>query len=147
MACSLAQRVVALSLPPTWTLIHPPAHTPTPKIHDNRNHSAHCGNLVKFPNEPSMPWRVRPRSVSSLCPSHLNLDSRQCPGQPRQRCHLHLSLEAVISNSFPQTSRGAANGTSKNHVPAMRSGGDDAVIETHNAERLPMRGHQKALME
>ena len=27
-----------------------------------------------------MPWRVRPRSVSSLCPCRLNLDSRQCPG-------------------------------------------------------------------
>ena len=27
----------------------------------------------------------------------------------------------------------------------MRSGGDDAVIETHNVERLPMRGHQEAL--
>ena len=56
------------------------AHTPTPKIHDNRKQSSHCGNPVKSPNEPSMPWRVRPRSVSSLCPCRLNLDSRQCPG-------------------------------------------------------------------
>ena len=43
------------------------------------------------------------------------------PGQARQRRHFHLSLVAVISNSFPHTSRWAANGTSKNHVPAMRS--------------------------
>ena len=172
----------------TWTSTSPPPPTPHPKTHDNRKHSSHCGTLVKSPNEPPMPWRVRPRSVSSLCPCHLDLDppprhtprpprstttaitqhtaetpsnlqtNLRChgvfaraacrrsvpvtwtsiqdnaPGQPRQRCQLHLSLEAVISNSFPHTSRGAANGTSKNHVPAMRSGGSGVVIETH-AER------------
>ena len=56
-----------------------------PTIHDNRKHSSHCGILVKSPNEPPMPWRVRPRSVSSLCPCHLDLDPppRHTPRPPR----------------------------------------------------------------
>ena len=62
---------------------YPPPQTPT--IHDNRKHSSHCGILVKSPNEPPMPWRVRPRSVSSLCPCHLDLDPppRHTPRPPR----------------------------------------------------------------
>ena len=147
-----------------------------------------------------MPWRVRLRSVSSLCPCHLDLDppprhtprpprstttaitqhtaetpsnlqtNLRChgvfaraacrrsvpvtwtsirdnaPGQPRQRCHLHLSLEAVISNSF----RKHLGGQRTEHRKIMClpcAAANTVVIETHNVERLPMRGHQKALIE
>ena len=69
-----------------------------------------------------MPWRVRPRSVSSLCPSHLNFDSRQCPGPTPAALSPPSEPRSGHFKHLPQTSRGAANGTSKNHVPAMCSG-------------------------
>ena len=93
MTCSPAQRVVALLLPlgprtppqPQPPPPYPPPQTPRSTIHDNRKHSSHCGILVKSPNEPPMPWRVRPRSVSSICPCHLDLDPppRHTPRPPR----------------------------------------------------------------
>ena len=67
----------------TWTLIHPPGTHPDPQ--DPRQ--PQTLSTLRKPCQISKRTfdvmacsTVRPRSVSSLCPCRLNLDSRQCPG-------------------------------------------------------------------